>query len=83
VYANFAYGKKERSSLSDFKERNGFARVDLPRYYVPLNGIGWSAFRLGLHRRLVDRLPGALLAKYRDLRLSWYRYRFPSLAQDA
>ena len=24
VYSNFAYGKKERSSLSDFKERNGF-----------------------------------------------------------
>ncbi len=83
VYANFAYGKKERSSLSDFKERNGFARVDLPRYYVPLTGIGWAAFHLGLHRRLVDRLPGALVAKYRDLRYSWYRHRFPALAQDA
>jgi hypothetical protein len=83
VYANFAYGKKARSSLSDFKERNGFARVDLPRYYVPLTGIGWSAFRLGLHRRFVDRLPGPLVAKYRDLRYSWYRHRFPTLAQDA
>jgi len=82
VYANFAYGKKVRSSLSDFKERNGFARVDLPRYYVPLTSIGWSAFRLGMHRRLVDRLPGPLVAKYRDLRWSWYRYRFPTLAQD-
>jgi len=82
VYANFAYGKKVRSSLSDFKERNGFARVDLPRYYVPLTGIGWAAFRLGLHRRLVDRLPGAWVARYRDLRWSWYRHRFPALAQD-
>jgi hypothetical protein len=83
VYANFAYGKKERSSLSDFKERNGFARVDLPRYYVPLTSIGWSALRLGLHRRFVDRLPGALVAKYRDVRYSWYRHRFPTMAQDA
>lgn len=82
VYANFAYGKKERSSLSDFKERNGFARVDLPRYYVPLTRVGWCAIRLGLHRRLVDRLPGAWVAKYRNLRLSWYRHRFPALAQD-
>lgn len=82
VYANFAYGKKVNSSLSDFKERNGFARVDVPRYYVPLTGLGWSAFRLGLHRRFVDRLPGSLVAKYRDLRWSWYKHRFPTLAQD-
>lgn len=82
VYANFAYGKKVNSSLSDFKERNGFARVDVPRYYVPLTGLGWSAFRLGLHRRFVDRLPGSLVVKYRDLRWSWYKHRFPTLAQD-
>jgi hypothetical protein len=82
VYANFAYGKNERSSLSDFKERNGFKRVNVPRYYVPLTAIGWSALRLGLHRRLVDRLPGSWAAKYRDLRLAWYRHRFPALAQD-
>ncbi len=83
VYANFAYGKKERSSLSDFKERNGFIRVDLPRYYVPLTAIGRIAFHLGLHRRFVDRLPGVLLSKYRDLRYLWYRHRFPALEQDA
>jgi hypothetical protein len=83
VYANFAYGKKERSSLSDFKERNGFSRVDLSRYYVPLTAIGWSAFRLGLHRKFLDRIPGPLAAKYRDLRSSWYRYRFPTSEQDA
>ncbi len=82
VYSNFAYGKKERSSLSDFKERNGFQRINLPRYYVPLTCIGWAAFRLGLHHKFVDRLPEPLLAKARDLRYSWYKYRFPALAQD-
>jgi Acetyltransferase (GNAT) domain len=82
VYSHFAYGKKERSSLSDFKERNGFERINLPRYYVPLTGIGWAAFRLGLHHKFVDRLPGPLLAKARDIRYSWYKYRFPTLEQD-
>jgi hypothetical protein len=82
VYSNFAYGKKERSSLSDFKERNGFERINLPRYYVPLTGIGWAAYRLGLHHKFVDRLPGPLLAKARDLRYSWYKHRFPALEQD-
>jgi len=83
VYSNFAYGKKERSSLSDFKERNGFQRINLPRYYVPLTRIGWTAFRLGMHHKFVDRLPEPLLAKARDFRYSWYRYRFPASAQDS
>jgi len=72
VYSNFAYGKKQRDSLSDFKERNGFQRIDVPRYYVPLTAVGWAAFRLGLHRRLVDHLPESLMAKLRDLRTAWY-----------
>ena len=76
VYANFAYGKKARSSLSDFKERNGFRRVDIPRYYVPLTRWGAAAFRLGLHRRFADRVPEPVAAKLRDLRNRWYQHRF-------
>jgi hypothetical protein len=83
VYSNFAYGKKERSSLSDFKERNAFQRINLPRYYVPLTSLGWAAFRMGLHHKLVDRLPEPLLAKARDFRYSWYKFRFPASAQDS
>ncbi len=83
VYSNFAYGKKERSSLSDFKERNGFRRINLPRYYVPLTSIGWAAFRMGLHHKLLDRLPEPLLAKARNFRYFWYKFRFPASAQDS
>ena len=82
VYSNFAYGKKERSSLSDFKERNGFQRIDLPRYYVPLTPLGRAAIRLGFHHKLVERLPEPLLAKVRDFRYSWYRFRYPTMEQD-
>jgi hypothetical protein len=83
VYSNFAYGKKERSSLSDFKERNGFQRVNLPRYYVPFTSLGRAALRLGLHHNFVDRLPEPLLAKARDFRYSWYKHRFPALEHDS
>jgi L-amino acid N-acyltransferase YncA len=76
VYANFAYGKKSRSSLSDFKERNGFERVDVPRYYVPLTKWGALIFRLGLHRRLAEQMPESIAAKLRDLRGRWYQRRF-------
>ncbi len=82
VYSNFAYGKKQTSTLSDFKERNGFQRVDLPRYYVPLTHIGSLAYQLGLHRRFVDRLPEPLLARVRELRKAWYQ-RVLHLAAEA
>ncbi|MFZ0523437.1 MAG: hypothetical protein WAN14_02190 [Candidatus Acidiferrales bacterium] len=83
VYSNFAYGKKERSSLSDFKERNGFQRINLPRYYVPLTSLGSAAFRMGMHHKFIDRLPEPLLAKARDFRYNWYKFRFPASAQDS
>jgi hypothetical protein len=72
VYSYFAYGKRERDNLTDFKERNAFGRVDLPRYYVPLTSWGRVAFKLGLHHRIVDRLPEDMGEKLRDLRSKWY-----------
>lgn len=72
VYENFSYGKKQGDSLSHFKEVNGFQRMDLPRYYIPLTPLGKMAFRLGLHHRLTDHLPESLVAKLRDLRTAWY-----------
>jgi hypothetical protein len=83
VYSNFAYGEKQQSSLSDFKERNGFQRIDLPRYYVPLTPIGSAAFRLGLHKKLTDHIPEAVLAKLRDLRSDWYNRKFQSVPEGS
>jgi hypothetical protein len=81
VYQNFSYGKKEGDGLSHFKEVNGFRRVDLPRYFVPLTWIGWIAFRLGLHKRFVDHLPASIASRMRDLRKAWYTRKFRSEAE--
>lgn len=80
VYANFAYGKKQQSSLTDFKERNGFQRVDVPRYYIPLTHVGQLAYRLGLHHRFVDHLPESIAGKLRELRKVWYERKFDQIA---
>lgn len=72
VYANFSYGKKQQDSLADFKERNGFQRIEIPRYYVPLTWLGAVGYRLGLHHRLLDIVPESLAAKYRAARRSFY-----------
>lgn len=72
VYSQFSYGNKQRDSLSDFKERNGFQRIDIPRYYVPLTPLGDLAIRAGMHRSLIERLPESLIEKLRGYRSSWY-----------
>jgi len=81
VYSKFAYGKKQRSTLSDFKERNGFQQIDVPRFYVPLTRTGEIAIRLGLHKKLTHYVPEPLLAKLRDLRSRWYRRKYASVEE--
>jgi hypothetical protein len=82
VYSQFAYGKKQQSTLSEFKSRNGFERIDVPRYYVPLTAFGALAYKAGLHRRLADQIPEELASKLRDLREAWYARRY-SAANEA
>jgi len=81
VYQNFVYGNKKPDGLTTFKEVNGFQRVDIPRYYVPLTLIGRLAFQFGLHHRLVDRIPESVAAKFRALRAAWYDRRLPSVTE--
>jgi hypothetical protein len=76
VYSHFAYGKKQHDSLSDFKERNGFERINLPRYYIPLTPLGRLALQFGLHGKIIDYVPEPLIAKLRELRASLYSRRF-------
>lgn len=81
TYANFAYGKKLQDSLSDFKERNAFQRIDVPRYYVPLTPLGNAAFRLGLHHRIAERIPESFAERLRTLREAWYNRRFQPISE--
>ena len=75
LYAKFAYGRKQRDSLSDFKQHNGFRRIEVPRYYVPLTFAGRAVLRLGLHHRLKDRIPEPVQSKLRKIRSLWYSWR--------
>jgi hypothetical protein len=76
VYASFSYGRKKRDSLADFKLSNGFQRVEVPRYFVPLTLRGKVAMQLGLHHRFSEHLPESVLAQARKLRGSWYAHKY-------
>jgi len=67
-----AYGDWDSSGIGDFKRHNGFVRMDLPRYYIPLNWMGSVALGFKLHRPVSRMLPGNLLRILKNLRSMWY-----------
>lgn len=62
TYGLFNYGNKGYTSIREFKERNGFVEVLVPRYYVPLTAWGAVCVRLKLYRGLLGILPKSVLS---------------------
>ena len=81
MYQNFEYGNKGADTLTKFKEINGFQKVDLPRYYVPLTRFGSLALSLGLHHQFIDHLPASVADKLRQIRNSWYNRKLQPEAE--
>jgi hypothetical protein len=61
LYGRYTYGRKASSPLTEFKRRNGFEKVMIPRYFVPLSLRGRLILALNLHRGLIGVLPGRLV----------------------
>jgi hypothetical protein len=76
VYERFSYGNKPPDGLTTFKTVNGFQRMNLPRYFVPLSRIGSLALRAGLHGRLAEHLPPSVATTLRELRRAYYERRY-------
>lgn len=84
-YEKYIYGTKTDSSLTEFKRSNGFIRMDVPRYFVPLTAKGSLALRMGLHKDPKDRIPPELRKRLIHLRSKWYERQTESetlLLQD-
>jgi len=47
-------------SLDEFKKNNGFYKLELNRYYIPMTWRGRTAMMLGIQRDLKDSLPQAV-----------------------
>lgn len=69
------YAKWPRGTLADFKSNNGFEKVDLPRYYIPLTLKGKVALKLNVHHGMKGIIPEKLMLRLIDLRKSWYSRR--------
>jgi hypothetical protein len=74
TYGAYAYKYKgDASSLTDFKRANGFLRMDVPRYHVPLTIKGQLALRLDPGRILDMRIPSNVIKRLIELRARIYK----------
>ena len=81
VYGEYAYGdsahQRINTSKTEFKRRNGFEEILVPRYYVPLTGKGRLFLKLKLHRGIKAALPRPVLRTLRTVRSTFYTRALP------
>jgi hypothetical protein len=65
------YGSWTDGGIGAFREKHLFQRREVPRYFVPLSGLGQMALALNLQRPLRQRLPRSWVESLVDLRTKW------------
>lgn len=61
IFGLFNYHNKRDTSLREFKTRNGFKEILVPRYFVPLTLKGAVSIKLNLHQGLIGFLPNSVM----------------------
>jgi len=74
VYCKYVYHKNIQDPLTEFKRRNGFQKVLVPCYHVPLSWRGRLAISLRLQLPLSELLPEPMVVALLKLR-AWYYAR--------
>lgn len=74
-YGLYNYGNKRDNPLREFKIRNGFREILVPRYFVPLTLWGRFCLKLKLHRGIIGILPHPVITVALGARSRWYNFR--------
>ena len=77
IYGKYRYGRQSTTSLMEFKARNGFEEVLVPRYFVPLTAKGGALVRCRLHLGASELVPAFALDFARTMRGARHRARMP------
>ena len=80
MYCNYVYNDPD-SSLTEFKRRNGFEQVLVPRYYIPLTLRGRIALKLGTHHGPKKLIPKPVFKQLLRLRSYWYARKLKAVQE--
>ena len=72
TYGLFNYGNKHDSPLREFKIRNGFGEIPVPRFFVPLTRWGRLCMGAKFHRGLLGILPHSVITFGVRVRAIWF-----------
>jgi hypothetical protein len=72
TYGMFRYGNKRDNPLLEFKIRNGFEEMLMPRFHVPLTRWGALCISSKLHQGLMGIVPHSVLSLGIGARAKWY-----------
>lgn len=74
----FTYTVWRRGDHGHFQKSNGFVKIPVPEYFIPLTVRGRLALAGGLHKGLKAALPERAMVWLLELRRRWYEFRFRS-----
>jgi hypothetical protein len=74
----FTYTVWRRGDHGHFQKSNGFIKIPVPEYFIPLTFRGRLALALGLHKGLKGAIPERAMVWLLELRRRWYEFIFPS-----
>jgi hypothetical protein len=73
---HIVYMMWRRGEHGQFQESNGFEKISIPEYFVPLTIIGRIALRLRLHKGFRGLIPDRVMAWLLALRARWYSFKY-------
>ena len=74
-YGLYNYGNKRDSPLREFKIRNGFTEILVPRYFVPVTLWGRLCIKAKLHRGVIGNVPTSVIVAGVRARRWWYEFK--------
>ncbi len=83
IYGKYVYGNRDDTSIIEYKSRNGFKMIKIPKYYVPTNVKGSIILRSRLHHGIIGLIPGKIKDKLSILRSKWYERRMGEITKKA
>jgi hypothetical protein len=75
TFGLFNYYKKRDTSLREFKIRNGFNEILVPRYFVPLTIKGAVSIKFGFHKGLIGLLPHRIITLFVNTRTKFNKLK--------
>jgi len=69
-----------RGEHGQFQESNGFEKIRVPEYFVPVSLVGRLALAVGLHKGLKEALPEPVVVWLLELRRRWYAFKLEKTA---